>query len=125
MPVATNTRHPFEKLDIATRPKTPINNQRQNSPGPQELKDQLKSARASEDNLDEGYADGGSNGSAVSLPVIPTSLPSPPALSPALLGAISDVLARSKNFWEPVQLGLDELHSRLRPGDANNPRSVA
>ncbi|OXU25765.1 hypothetical protein TSAR_016267 [Trichomalopsis sarcophagae] len=75
-----------------------------------ELKDQLlKSTKVSEESLDEGYADSASSVISVSL----TNLPSPRPLSPVLLNTITDILSKSKNFWDPLHLGLNELHAKL------------
>ncbi|KAJ8687140.1 hypothetical protein QAD02_022934 [Eretmocerus hayati] len=68
------------------------------------LQEQLKCAKVSEEIVDEGYADSS---------LWPISLPSPSPLSPVLLNTISDVLLKSKNFWEPVHIGLEQLNSKL------------
>ncbi|XP_032687971.1 myomegalin-like isoform X2 [Odontomachus brunneus] len=71
-------------------------------------KDQSKSAtKVADESIDEGYGDS-SNTSSVSLD-IPSSSP----INSTLLNSAADVLARSKDFYSPMQEQLDALRSKL------------
>ncbi|XP_015603079.1 coiled-coil domain-containing protein 157-like [Cephus cinctus] len=75
-----------------------------------DLKDQLKSMSVSkilEGSIDEGYGDSGASSR------ISADLPSPPPLDPVLLESIAEVLSKSRNFLDPVQIGLNELRLKL------------
>ncbi|XP_011499726.1 PREDICTED: spindle pole body protein pcp1-like [Ceratosolen solmsi marchali] len=72
-----------------------------------DLKNQLKFTKMSEDNLDEGYADGSISSFAVA------SLPSPNLINPELLITINDILSKSENFWEPIQIELNKLYLKF------------